>query len=381
MDSLTKKYRIHTEIGKDKMLNINLNSDTGLFQILSMELKQQDAYVIKSSNYGVIVGRILANKAFGVENVRVSVFIPIDGNDSFLSNIRDIYPYKNTSTKNDNTDVRSKLMEQVCDDACHANDGTFPDKRYVLDNESYIEVFDKYYKYTTRTNKAGDYMLYGIPVGNQSIHVDCDLSDIGMLSQRPRDFYYKGYNENLFKNSNQFKESTNIDSLVQIISQNQSVYVYPFWGDTNSDDIAITRNDVDLNYEFEPTCVFIGSVITDTTNHAIGDRCVASANAGKNGNLVTGNGTIEMIRKTTDGYVEEFSVKGGRVIDGDGVWCYQIPMNLDYIKTDEEGNISPSDNPNEGIATRCRVRFRISMDNLSDDGSSRFRAKIGRAHV
>jgi len=218
-------------------------------------------------------------------------------------------------------------------------------------------------------------MLYGIPVGNQSIHVDCDLSDIGMLSQRPRDFYYKGYNENLFKNSNQFKESTNIDSLVQIISQNQSVYVYPFWGDTNSDDIAITRNDVDLNYEFEPTCVFIGSVITDTTNHAIGDRCVASANAGKNGNLVTGNGTIEMIRKTTDGYVEEFSVKGGRVIDGDGVWCYQIPMNLDYIKTDEEGNISPSDNPNEGIATRCRVRFRISMDNLSDDGSSRFRAK------
>jgi hypothetical protein len=375
MDSLTKKYRIHTEIGKDKMLNINLNSDIGLFQILSMELKQQDAYVIKSSNYGVIVGRILANKAFGVENVRVSVFIPIDGNDSFLSNIRDIYPYKNTSTKNDNTDVRYNLMEQVSDDDCHANVGTFPDKRYVLDNESYIEVFDKYYKYTTRTNKAGDYMLYGIPVGNQSVHVDCDLSDIGMLSQRPRDFYYKGYNENLFKNSNQFKESTNIDSLVQIISQNQSVYVYPFWGDTNSDDIAITRNDVDLNYEFEPTCVFIGSVITDTTNHAIGDRCVASANAGKNGNLVTGNGTIEMIRKTTDGYVEEFSVKGGRVIDGDGVWCYQIPMNLDYIKTDEEGNISPSDNPNEGIATRCRVRFRISMDNLSDDGSSRFRAK------
>ena len=47
----------------------------------------------------------------------------------------------------------------------------------------------------------------------------------------------------------------------------------------------------------------------------------------------------------------------------------RFQMNLDYIKTDEEGNINPSDNPNEGIATRCRVRSRISMDNLSDDGS------------
>ena len=52
---------------------------------------------------------------------------------------------------------------------------------------------------------------------------------------------------------------------------------------------------------------------------------MASAKCRKNGNLVTGNGTIEMIRKTTDGLWEEFSVKGGRVIDGDGVWCYQIP--------------------------------------------------------
>ena len=41
----------------------------------------------------------------------------------------------------------------------------------------------KYYKYTTRTNEAGDYMIFGVPVGSQTIHVDIDLSDIGILSQ------------------------------------------------------------------------------------------------------------------------------------------------------------------------------------------------------
>ena len=75
---------------------------------------------------------------------------------------------------------------------CHRNVGTFPNKRLVLDDNNVFEVYDKYYKYTTRSNEAGDYMIFGVPVGEQTIHVDIDLSDIGILSQRPRDMIYKG---------------------------------------------------------------------------------------------------------------------------------------------------------------------------------------------
>ena len=43
-----------------------------------------------------------------------------------------------------------------------------------------LEMFDKYYRYTTVTNESGDYMIFGVPVGEQVLHVELDLSDIGI---------------------------------------------------------------------------------------------------------------------------------------------------------------------------------------------------------
>jgi hypothetical protein len=220
-------------------------------------------------------------------------------------------------------------------------------------------------------------MIFGVPTGSQRLHVDIDLSDIGMLSQRPRDMVYKGYNINQFESPNKFKQDTNLNSLAQIISQDLGLYVYPYWGDTSEtdDNIAVTRADINVDYKFEPTCVFMGSIITDTGSNAIGKNCTSTEKIGKMSELIAGEGSIEMIRKNIDGKVEEFQVKGNRVIDGDGVWCYQIPMNLDYIMTDEFGNIVPSDNPEKGIPTRTRVRFRISVDDAPDDNTARKRCR------
>jgi hypothetical protein len=86
----------------------------------------------------------------------------------------------------------------------------------MLDDDIQLEVYDKYYKYTTVTNNAGDYMIFGVPTGSVTVHVDMDLSDIGILSQKPRDFEYKGYNLTMFDSPNQFKDSTNLDGLAQI---------------------------------------------------------------------------------------------------------------------------------------------------------------------
>ena len=218
-------------------------------------------------------------------------------------------------------------------------------------------------------------MLFGIPTGDQQLHVDVDLSDIGVLSQRPRDMIYKGYNAELFESPNKFRQSRNLDSLSQIFSQNKGVYVYPYWGDTSNTEetIAITRCDIQLEYKFEPTCVFMGCIITDQGENAIGKNCAAVENNGRMKNLTAGEGSIEMIRKTIDGKVEEYQIKGNRLIDSNGVWCYQIPMNLDYVRTDEYGNIVPTDDPNKGIPTRTRVRFRISLDKTPNDAEARKR--------
>ena len=341
-------------------------------EILSLKLSQKDAYKIHSSNYGVIIGRVLANDAFGIPNAKISVFIERDDNDT--TDMENIYPYKDINSK-DKEGRRYNLLPDDSDDECYRIVGTFPNKRLLLDDNTYLEVYDKYWKYSTVTNNAGDYMIFGIPSGSQQIHVDIDMSDIGILSQKPRDYMYKGYTETLFDSSTQFKKSTNLDNLTQIFSQNKSVFVYPFWGDSNNGIAAITRADIQINYKFEPTCVFMGSIVSDNDGNSINHKCGATQKSGFNRQLVAGEGTIEMIRKTQDGLVEEYPIQGNRLIDSDGVWCYQIPMNLDYVGTDEYGNIVPTDNPSKGIPTRTQVRFRISKTETGDEGTSNHTAK------
>lgn len=369
---MEKSYRLHTDIGVDGVLNVNMRQDIDFLDVLSLRMRQKDTYKLHSSNYGVIVGRVLANDAFGIPNAKISIFIERDSDDT--TEISNIYPYENI-TSNDSEGRRYNLLPDYSDDSCYKVVGTFPNKRYMLDDDSTLEVYDKYWKYTTVTNQAGDYMLFGVPTGAQQLHVDIDLSDIGILSQKPRDFEYKGYNITMFDSHVQFKESTNLNNLVQLFSQNKSVNVYPFWGDEENDVAAITRCDVQIEYKFEPTCVFMGSIVSDNEGNSIGHKCAPSLDNGLNTQLVGGSGTIEMIRKTPDGFVEEYQINGNQLIDDNGVWCYQIPMNLDYVGTDEYGNVVPTDNPSKGIPTRTQVRFRISKTESGDEGFSRHTAK------
>ena len=371
-----KSYRIRTNIGKeaDTFLGVHLDQDYDSLEILSLKISDKDVYKLHNSDYGVIVGRVLANGNFGVPNAKISVFIAADEQNSDMK-MWNLYPYTSTSTKNDK-DIRYNLLPDESVKDCHKAVGTFPHKTYLLENDSLLEVFDKYYVYTTRTNAAGDYVICGVPTGMQTIHMDLDLSDCGILSQRPRDFVYKGYTIEQFDNPNQFKKDENLDGLSQIFSQNQPVYVQPFWGnEDNGEEIGITRADIEISFKFEPTCVFMGSAISDNASNGVGKKCVPTNQMGVMDELTAGEGTIEMIRKTPAGNVEEFSIKGNQLIDGNGVWCYQIPMNLDYMMTDEYGNMVPTDDPEKGIPTRTRVRFRASLTDMENSSQSYYRAK------
>ena len=317
---MENNYRIHTNIINDTVLNVNLKQDFDNLEVLSLKLRQEDAYKLHSSSYGVIIGRVLANDAFGIPNAKVSVFI--EKEDYETNEIENLYPYKTIASR-DTAGRRYNLLPDTSDDSCYRIVGTFPQKRLVLDEGTELEIYEKYWKYTTVTNEAGDYMIFGVPEGSQNLHLDIDLSDIGMLSQKPRDFEYKGYNINQFDNASQFKESTNLDGLAQIFSQDKGVYVYPFWGDEDNNVAAITRADFQVQYKFEPTCVFMGSIMSDNQSNSIGHKCEPSRFNGYNDQLVTGEGTIEMIRKTVDGLTEEYQIQGNQLINENGVWCYQ----------------------------------------------------------
>ena len=382
MSENNKSYRLRTRIGvtqdseiQDKYLTVKLTDEIDSIDIMSLKIKQENAYKFHSADYGVVVGRAIANGGFGVPNVKVSVFIAATEATKNDAIYNAIYPYERVTQKNTDN-IRYNLLPDVGNDDCYQVVGTFPNKRLVLDDDNYMEIYDTYYKFTTRTNNAGDYMIFGIPTGGQILHFDTDLSDVGILSQKPRDMVYKGYNIRQFENPNQFKKDDNLANLPQIISQDESVYIYPFWGDEDENIIGITRHDININYKFEPTCVFIGSIVSDSNSNHISKKCIPTAGMGVMEDLITGPGTIEMIRKKQNGEIEQFNVQGTQLIDEAGKWCYQIPMNLDYMMTDEYGNLVPSDDPTKGIATRAKVRFRISMDDFQNDSLNSFRAKV-----
>lgn len=379
MTETSKSYRIRTDVGKDNTkdyitVSADLIQDYDTFEVLSVDIKSKDAYQLHNSNYGVVVGRVIANNGFGIPNAKVSIFIEADTKNGV--DVGNIYPF-HSSVGRDKNGVRYNLLPNERVDGCHQVVGTFPTKRYALDNDVILEVFDHYYTYTTKTNNSGDYMICGVPTGSHTIHMDLDLSDCGILSQKPRDFVYKGYTIEQFETPTKFKGGTDYNNLSQIFTQDQVVNVNPFWGNSDlGETIGVSRCDIDVNFKFEPTCVFMGSIVSDNSSNGFSKKCIPTDAMGYMDELVTGEGKIEMIRKTPGGSVEEFSIKGNKLINANGVWCYQIPMNLDYMVTDEYGNMVPTDNPDKGIPTRASVRFRISMDDNEENPDYFYRAKV-----
>ena len=72
-------------------------------------------------------------------------------------------------------------------------------------------------------------MIWGVPLGEQFIHVDVDLSDIGCFSLRPNDFLTNGYGIDSFKSSYEFKSNSDFNALPQIKSFDKLKIVVDKW--------------------------------------------------------------------------------------------------------------------------------------------------------
>ena len=375
---MSENIRIKTTPGGgDKKINVKIEQDFDFIEVLSLKITQEDAYKRYCSDYGVAVGRVIVNNGLGVPNAKVSIFIPITEVDSDDSEILGLYPYEVISDKDDEGIPYNLLTNSPRGkDECYTTVGTFPTKREILDNPEVNYIYKKYYKFTTNTNESGDFMIFGLPVGNHYLHVDADISDIGIISQKPYDLINQGVDKKNFYSSSKFKGRDEDPNLTQIKTVGPiSVNVVPFWGDTEQCEIGISRVDVDLKTTVIPTAIFMGSIFSDSDKNSVNKNCRPRRNLGKSDELIAGPGTIEMIRYNNEGGIENFDIEGGRLIDDNGTWAYQIPMNLDYVITAEDGTLIRSEDKTKGIATKAKVRFRVGMDENGGEERLRTRAK------
>jgi hypothetical protein len=364
-----QKHRISTNIGKDQKVVVEIKQDYDLLEILSLKFTQTDIYSSMCSDYGVVCGRISVNNGFGIPNAKVSIFIPVSEEDLNDPVISTLYPFSQVGDKDDDG-YRYNLLPKRQQHGGHVPTGTFPDQTDILTREEVLEVYEKYYKYTVKTNDAGDFMIWGVPVGQQTLHIDVDLSDIGCFSLRPDDFIRQGKGVDNFKNSYTYKSSNDIDTLPQIISFDKNIEVYPFWGNEDLCEIGITRTDFDLSskgVKIQPKAYFLGSVYSDQGKNTVNKVCRPQSNMGRKCDLTTYPAVIEMIRFTTRKdennrpILESFEIQED--IDESGSFVLPLPMNLDYVFTNEFGENEITNDPNKGIPTSSCYRFRISGKN------------------
>jgi hypothetical protein len=377
---MTKSYRIRTAINSgqevDQTIRVNIDQDFDFLEILSLKLTQNDVYRRFCSDYGVIVGRVVANGGFGIPNAKISVFVPLDSTDASDPVISTLYPYTSPQDKNEDG-YRYNLLPYEPSYEGHIPTGTFPSREDVLNRKEVLEIYEKYYKYTVRTNDSGDYMIVGVPLGNQEIVVDVDLSDIGCFSLRPTDLIRINKGVKSQFDGNQFKSSEDLASLPQIVNINRTVNVSPFWGLGEECDIGITRVDFnlrDFNIDIQPTATFMGSIYSSADDVYLNKNCKPSTEQGDLCGLITGPGTLLAIRQTIDlddnglPILEQFALpEGGKVIDDEGTFVVDVPMNLDYVTTNEYGELILSNNPKVGIPTKAKYRFKVKYAGTEKD--------------
>ena len=364
-----QSYRIRTELGINKTINIQLDQEFEFLEILSIKLQQEDVYTKSCAEYGVVVGRVTANNGFGLPNARVSIFIPIESIDESNPLISSIYPYKSPNDRNEDG-YRYNLLPYQKSYSTHAATGTLPTRLDSLTGNTAIEIYDKYYKFTSKTNESGDYMIMGVPQGQHTLVMDVDLSDIGEFSLTPQDLIRMGLASEAQVAGNRFRTSTDLNSLPQIINIVKDLEVSPLWGDPELCDIAINRVDFDLrddaNIDIQPTATFMGSIFSSPDKMRVRKNSKPKDNLGNLCDLVAGPGQILAIRQTVnqdeDGnpVLEQYQLEqSGNIIDGSGAWLTELPMNLDYFITNEFGDKVLSNDPTVGIPTKAKYRFKV----------------------
>lgn len=370
-----ERHRISTNIGRDQKITVQLSQDFSLLEVLSLKLTQKDVYTSLCSDYGVVCGRVSVNNGLGIPNARLSIFIPLSTDDEDDPVISTLYPYKSVSDRNEDG-LRYNLLPSPFrkQHGGHEPTGSFPDQLEILTREEVLEVYEKYYKYTVKTNDAGDFMIWGVPVGTQTLHVDVDLSDMGCFSLRPDDLIRQGAGVDQFKNSYSFKSSTDLSSLPQIVTYDKTIDVYPFWGSEDLCEIGITRTDFDLSdqgVKIEPKSYFIGGLFTDSGKNSVNKNCEPRRKMGRKCDLQTKTGTIEGIRfsnhkdEKNRPILEYYDLHED--VPDDGGFMFSVPMNMDYVYTNEFGDMEVTNDPNKGVPTSGCYRFRFMLDDSGND--------------
>jgi len=378
----------------EKVVRVKLDQEFESLDVLSLKITNSEAYRRMCSDFGVIVGRVALNSGYGVENAKVTVFVPITEEDLNRPEITQLYPFTSVTDTFPNG-VRYNLLPRVRNNnPSHRAVGNFFDTSDFSQYPQTVEIYEKYYKYTTTTNYAGDYMIFGVPLGVHDVVMDFDLFDTTSFDLTANDLVqqstvnssldsilnltgtiesvdpnkipdYTYYGNNDF----QVKVKLDISSMPNIFSQVKNINVSPFWGDSNNCDVGITRCDFKINYKYAPTAVFFGYLDSVSGGFTINRNYDYQINKqpeilAKDASVGYNTGDIYpyqqpkivVYKLDTDGKSRK-RVGVYSTESDNGIFRLSLPMYSDYYFTNEFGDLVPTTDTSMGIPTKGCYTF------------------------
>lgn len=391
----------------DTNVTLKIEQEFDNLEVLSLKISNTDAYSRMCSDFGVIVGRVMLNSGFGVQNAKVNIFIPITEEDRNRPEIYELYPFETVNDTYPNG-VRYNLLPRVRNtkNPSHRSVGNFPHESDFAHYPQLLEITEKYYKYTTTTNESGDYMIFGVPLGQRDIVMDFDVFDTASFDITANDLVEQvslngsisaleellaqsadpalnsitGSTQNrdkvpgfIYRGNNNYdvEIKTNLDEMVNIFHQVKQVVVSPFWGDDDFCDVGITRCDFKINFKYTPTAIFFGFIHSSNSKYSI------DKNYNYTDNYNFGNPQIyteqfggdilplqkmEIVVYRLDENLNPGSRKRLGVFPAsfyNGIFRISLPMYDDYYITNEFGDLVPTNDKENGIPTKGYYAFEI----------------------
>lgn len=225
----------------DFYVDLKLTRSYNSLDTLKINNNLVNSYPTQQAVTGVVFGRLTAIQKLKNENGE-NIRIPLVNVPIGIFNPSDEFPF--IFSTDDNGNRLTLNLKESSEPNQYFNDYSyFADYDLYLSSGESFSAVPAQYKYITKTNENGEFILYDVPVGQQTAIFEVDLFKQGLTKDEIalNFFPFPG------------AEDANIDSIPSFVNKQFSIDVVPAWGSTQT---GYTSLDININLDLRKWATF-----------------------------------------------------------------------------------------------------------------------------
>lgn len=225
----------------DFYVDLKLTRSYGSLDTLKINNNLVNSFPVQESPTGVVFGRLMAIQKLKNENGE-NIRIPLVNVPIGIFNPSDDFPF--IYSTDDNGNRLTLNLKESSDPSQYFNEYSyFSDYNTYLTSAESFSAVPAQYKYITRTNENGEFIIYDVPVGQQTAIFEVDLFNQGLTKDEIALNFFP------FPGS----EDANIDSIPSFAYKQFPIDVVPAWG---AGQTGYTSLDININLDLRKWATF-----------------------------------------------------------------------------------------------------------------------------